>query len=252
MTWMFRGARGSGAGPGWMISLMAAFCLAFAAGVNGAESGSGDEVQRLRDELEKARQEIRQLREENARLKGPAPAVAPAVGATPAPAPAAAAGTPAAAAPVPASPAAPATAPAPAVAPGSIVLPAPIAEGATVTVAQLLEDYRTSALAGDAKYKGRRFRIEGKVHSFKKPFVSLVWPVQLQGSDSLGLVRCHVSFPGITDFRPSATNRVLEGRRPFKEWQVLLQHGQTVVLEGDCTGIDDAVVVFKNCKPVKP
>lgn len=90
------------------------------------------------------------------------------------------------------------------------------------------------------------------MQSFKKPFVTLIWTVNLQGGDRLGLVRCHVSFPGISDFRPSANNRVLEGRRPFKAWHVLLQQGQSVVLEGECAGIDDAVVVFKNCRPVAP
>ena len=45
-------------------------------------------------------------------------------------------------------------------------MPAPIAEGTQVTVGQLLEDYRTSALAGDARYKGRRVGSFGQAASY--------------------------------------------------------------------------------------
>lgn len=207
------------------------------------QATDGDDARRLRDELDKARREIQSLRDENARLKGQSPSVG-------APAPAATSGvTPAA------GPSAGTTAPVAPVAngvvvpPGSVVLPAPVAEGVMVTVAELVDSYRTSPLAGDARYKGRRFRVEGKVRSFKKPFVGMVWTVQLEGADRLGLVRCPLSFPGISDLRESGNGRILEGRRPFRDWQVMLEQGQTVVVEGECTGIDDAVIGFKNCRP---
>lgn len=202
------------------------------------QDATGEE-KALREELEKARREIERLREENARLKGgqtsvpatsPAPA-APGVGAIPVSSPVA----------VPA-----------AVSGGTVVLPAPAAEGSLVSLEQLLAEYQTSALAGDARYKGRRFRIEGKVHDFKKAFVGLGWTVHLKAGDRLGLARCQVSFPGISDFKPSTNNAILEGRRPFQEWNVLLQRGQPVVFEGVCEGIDDAVVSFRNCRPAGP
>lgn len=202
-----------------------------------AQSPSGEEA--LRRELEKARQEIRQLQEENARLKGeravsPATVPVPAASAPPA-VPAAVAPTSGAVAAVP-----------------TITVPAPIPEGAEVSVEQMLADYRTSALAGDARYKGRRVRISGKVHSFKKAFVGLSWTVQLKANDQLGLVRCQVQFPGISDFRPYPPTSILEGRRPFREWQPLLRQGEKAVFEGMCEGIDDAVIVLKDCKPVAP
>lgn len=194
------------------------------------------ETRALREELEKARLEIQQLKEENARLRGTAPVAAPV-----------AQDAAVAAAAVPARQGAAGAAPANA---GAITLPAPVAQGELVTVEQVLADYRASALAGDAKYKGQRLRVRGVVQGFKKNFAGLSWAVNLSSGDKLGLVRCIVSFPGISDYRPATESaRILEGRRPFREWQVLLQQGEPITFEGVCTGIDDAVVVFKECRP---
>lgn len=203
---------------------------------------AADDARKLKEELEKVRRENELLRQENARLKG-------------------AAGSPTAA---PAAPAVPATSSAPAATPNvantgvpqgagtrTLVIPKPVADGTKVDVAELLSDYQTSALAGDAKYKGRRLQIQGQVDGFKKGFIGLTWTIQLKAADRLGGVRCKTSFPGISDFRPSPNGRLLEGRRPFKAWQVLLQQDQAVVLEGICEGIDDSVVVMEDCKPVK-
>ncbi|MBL9134697.1 MAG: hypothetical protein JNK85_02465 [Verrucomicrobiales bacterium] len=206
-------------------------------GVAGISLGAwaADDARKLKEELEKVRRENELLRQENERLKGsvtspsasPAPVVPPAPSASPTPT----VGTSGAGA-------------------RTVVIPAPVADGTRVAVAELLADYQTSALAGDAKYKGRRLQIEGQVDSFKKGFIGLSWTVQLKAADRLGAVRCKTSFPGISDFRPSPNGRLLEGRRPFKPWHVLLQQDQTVVLEGICDGIDDSVVVMEDCKPV--
>lgn len=198
-----------------------------------AQAPATDEVRQLREELEKARREIESLKAENARLR-----------AAPAPAPATqpAAADPGSGAPGRSASVAPAA--------GSIVLPAPVADGERVTLERLLADYQASALAGDARYKGRRLQVDGTVRSFKKAFVGLGWSVSLGADDQLGMVRCAVSFPGISDFRPDSGGRVLEGRRPFREWNTLLRTGDRVVFEGVCAGIDGAVIVMKECRPV--
>ncbi len=201
--------------------------------VTGKAQAVADEVRQLRDELTKARQEIQALREENVRLKGGAAA--------------AASGVPAA---VGAGPAASSGASRSASGAVTITIPAPVAEGTSVGVEQLLGEYRTSTLAGDARYKGRKFRLEGDVHSFKKNFVGLGWIVEIQGGDRLGLVRCHLSFPGLSDFQPMQGGRVLEGRRPFREWHKILGVGDRLVVEGVGAGVDGAVVVLKDCHPV--
>ncbi|MCC6232570.1 MAG: hypothetical protein IT580_07995 [Verrucomicrobiales bacterium] len=222
----------------WVALLMmgvAGLVLGLSPGLPARGQASGSSEESLRRELQKARDEIRQLQEENARLKGKRPE-----------APTAPAG--AAAVPVPTSAV---SAPAP---DGSrvVTIPAPVEEGTEVTVERLLADYQASAIAGDARYKGRRLRVSGRVHSFKKAFVGLGWTVQLKAADQLGLVRCQVQFPGISDFRPYPPTLILEGRRPFREWKPLLQQGEKAMFEGVCEGIDDAVIGFKECRPATP
>lgn len=203
---------------------------------------SAAEVRQLRRELEEARRQIQVLQEENARLRAGQGQVIPALP-TGAPSPSVV--------PSANSVGTPSTSPlvAPGPSPGTLVVPAPLPDGTLVTVEQLLADYSASALAGDARYKGRRLRVQGKVEGFEKVFVRLNWIVELQAPDRLGAVRAQVTFPGISDFRPSESAGVLEGRRPFKAWQVLLRRGETVVLEGVCEGIRDAVIVLKDARP---
>ncbi|MCC7377644.1 MAG: hypothetical protein IT581_23485 [Verrucomicrobiales bacterium] len=210
--------------------------------VSSLGAGAADDSRTLKEELEKVRRENEILRQENARLKGAAPAAVPV-------APAVSVSTPSAA---PASPVTPAAGTAAVGGARTVVIPAPVEEGSRVTMEELLSDYQTSSMAGDAKYKGRRFRIEGQVDSFKKAgFIGMNWAIQLKAKDRLGAVRCKTSFPGISDFRPSPNGRLLEGRRPFKAWQVLLQQDQAIALEGVCEGIDDSVVVMKDCEPAR-
>jgi hypothetical protein len=185
----------------------------------------------LRDELRRARQEIQALREENARLRGAAPA-----------APAA---PPAVAAPgLPAAPAAGT--------PVTIVALAPLAEGEGVTLDRLVADYRQSALAADARYQGRRFRLAGTVDGFKKPFVGAVWGVTLRSGDAFGRVQADVGFPGISDFRLAAGDTELWGRRPFRAETLLARVGGELTLEGVCEGLDDGVIRFKKARPAAP
>jgi hypothetical protein len=182
------------------------------------------ELEKLRDELRQAREEIRVLREENARLRGAAPAPAASVGQPP----------PAAA---------------PAGSPVAIVTLAPLADGEVVPLDRLLADYRQSALAADARYKGRRFAVRGTVNGFEKPFVGLRWGVILRGADAFGRVQAKVSFPGLSDLRQAADDTELWGRRPFKPENLLARVGDEIILEGDCDGLDDGVIRFNDARP---
>jgi hypothetical protein len=205
------------------------------------------EVRALREELQRAKAEAQALKDENARLRNQAPGAAPIAAAAPAPAAIPATGG----SPPPASVPAATLVPASPLRSGAITLPAPVAEGTAVSVDQLLQEYRTSTLGGDARYKGRRIQLAGTVRGFKKTFVGLSWIVELQAGDKLGIVRCTVSFPGLSDFRPSQGNRLLEGRKPFRAWQKILETGETLVVEGEVGGVDGAVVLLKDCRPVK-
>lgn len=126
-------------------------------------------------------------------------------------------------------------------------LPTPVPEGGRVEVATLLADYRASGWGGDAKYRGRRFEIAGTVRSFKKVFASMTWEVELEAGGALGLVRCRVTFPGISDFR-GEESPILEGRKPFRAWESLISRGGPVVLAGRCDGMDGAVIQFRECR----
>lgn len=208
--------------------MVAMGCLG--ASVLGAQAPS--EVERLRMELEQARQEIQQLREENARLRslgGVSPVSVPATGGVEVPVAATSGQTPA-------------------VGWSASALPAPVAEGSLVSMDQLLADYGANALVADARYRGRRIRLEGTVHGFKKVFVGMTWVVLLQADHRLGQVRATVNFPGISDFRVSADDKRLEGRRPFKAWQTLVEVGRPMELEGTVEGLDGSVILVKDAK----
>jgi len=205
------------------------------------QTSPAQQEKQLREDLEKARQEIERLKEENARLKGTPPSAVPAPTTTVAPKAIPPSSRPANDVPS-------VTAPGVTPTPSTVAVPAPVADGALVTAMQLLADYSASAVGGDARYKGRRFRIEGTVRSFKKVFVAMGWDVHLEGQDTLGSIRCRVSFPGISDFRGEGTS-ILEGRRPFREWKPLLAKGEKTVLEGVCLGMDDGAIVFRECRP---
>jgi hypothetical protein len=202
---------------GWMTMVAVGW---LGAGVLGAQAPN--EVERLRMELEQARQEIEQLREENARLRsgGAVSPVATQSGHSPA-------------AVLSASP-----------------LPAPVAEGSLVSMDQLLADYGASALVAEGRYRGRRIRLEGTAHGFKKVFVGMTWVVLLQADHRLGQVRATVNFPGISDFRLSADEKRLEGRRPFKAWQTLVEVGRPMELEGMVEGLDGSVILVKDAKVI--
>lgn len=221
------GGGNSGRWMGWMTIAAMGW---WGAGVLGAQGLS--EVERLRSELEQARQEIQALRKENARLRGEgtdssAAALVTAGGVVPGLAP---------------------TGVTPTVASSGLILPAPVAEGSTITIDQLLADYGASAMAAEARYRGRRIRLEGTAQGFRKVFVGMTWGVLLQADNRLGQVRASVHFPGISDFRSSADEKRLEGRRPFKAWQTLVEVGQPIVVEGVVEGLDGSVVVVKDGK----
>ncbi|MFN0068275.1 MAG: OB-fold protein [Limisphaerales bacterium] len=189
---------------------------------------------RLRQELEQAQQRIRQLEEENARLRGTPPPAAP-VGlppavATPATAPAAA-GTPAAV---------------------TVVTMPPLTEGETVTLDQLIADYRQSQLAADARYQGRRFRVRGTVEQIAKVFAMLQFDVTLRGQDPLARAQAKVTFPGISDVRLTPNGAELFGRRPFKAELPLLRAGEEFEFEGEFEGLEGGVLRFNKAKPVAP
>lgn len=205
-------------------------------------AAESNQVQRLQEELDRAKTEIERLREENARLRGEVP-----------PPPSS---TPASLAParttVPSTPV-PSPAPYPAgvrqpVAP-AVQLPAPV-ENELVPIEQLVNDYRTSTLGADARYRGATFRLQGAVQSFRKVFAGMNWHVQLQGDDPLGVARCTVTFPGISDFQVSSDEKSLLGRRPFKPWHSLIAVGERCVVQGTCEGLKESSIVMRDCRLV--
>lgn len=194
-----------------------------------------DEDARLRQDLEQARQRIRQLEDENARLRGTPPATAPPAGlpaavTTPAAAPAAA-GTPVAV---------------------TVVTMPPLAEGETVTLDQLIADYRQSQLAADARYQGRRFGVRGTVEQIAKVFAMLQFDVTLRGQDPLARAQAKLTFPGISDVRLTPNGAELFGRRPFKPEHLLLRAGEELVFEGDFDGLKNGVLLFRKAQPATP
>lgn len=190
-----------------------------------AETPGTDENQRLRQELERAQQQIRQLQDENTRLRGTrAPAIAPAAVSAP-----------------PAAGATPVSV--------TVITMPPLAEGETVTVDQLLADYRQSTLAADSRYKGRRFLVRGTVEQIEKIFAMLQFEVSFRGEDPLARVRTRLSFPGVSDVRQTPDLRELYGRKPFKAERLLLRSGEEFAFEGECEGLDNGVLRFRKAQP---
>lgn len=232
---------GSRCTTGWYLALVLLF--ASAVGLENARAQQpASEIDKLHKQLEQAQREIQTLREENARLKAalaernppsPGTATAPSINSTVEP-----------------RSLAPSWAPkttVPGSSPDPVPLPGPIDRGTLVTVDQLLTDYRASVRAADARYKGQEILIKGVPFRIARTFVDGVWNVRLKGMDTIGTVRCQVSFPDFSEYRSSTQGDVIAGRRRAGEWETLLKTGRTVVLEGTCTGADGDTVVVRDC-----
>lgn len=208
------------------------------------EPTTADESRRLRQEIERAQQQILQLQDENARLRGiqatAVPVVAPPASTATLP-PAGGSSSVAVASGAGATPVS-----------VTVVTMPPLAEGETVTVDQLLADYRQSTLAADSRYKGRRFLVRGTVGQIEKVFVVLQFDVTLRGQDPLARARTRMTFPGISDVRLTPDQRELYGRKPFKAERLLLRLGEEILFEGECEGLDNGVLHFRKAQPVSP
>ncbi len=208
----------------------------------GPSAETVSEVQQLRLQLQKAREEIEALRLENTRLKavlGPA---------TNGPVPVA---------PPSAPPLRPVRNPSwtehrprlPALSEPER-LPAPIEEGSLVEADQLLTDYHASVAAADARYRGRRIRVEGEPTRLAKTFVTGVCVVRLKGRDTLGEIRCQVTLVGFAEYRISQGNGAILGRGRTGDWQTVVRVGAQALVEGVCDGVRDDAVALRDGRVV--
>lgn len=206
----------------YLIALMLCSTLR---GASTACADDADEIARLRKELSEARSEIDRLNKENAALK--AVSTEKLTGTNQSVAARAAA-----------SPARPAGGELPAIKPGEVV-----------EAQALLNHYRTGPIGADRRYKDQRFKIRGIVERIDPPFAGLTYTLFLRGPDKFGLIRCATKSPGITAVSMTPDRRTILGEPAFKPKRPLATIGDTITLEGICTGYRDSMIHFDKCRP---
>lgn len=124
----------------------------------------------------------------------------------------------------------------------------PLAKGETVNAMDLGNHYRTDAVAADARYRKKVFKVKGEIVGFDKPMISRNYHVLLRTPSRELRVLCTVTPP--EKYRAVFTTQggtQLTGSLPNGARVVLTKVGDTVVIEGRCAGLDGPMVEMSGC-----
>ena len=133
------------------------------------------------------------------------------------------------------------------VSPSMNTLP-PLAKGEIVDAMDLAEHYRADAAAADARYRKKLFKVKGEIVGFDKPLMTRNYHVLLRGTGRELRVLCSVVPP--EKYRAVFTTTggtQLSGSFANGARVTLAKVGDTVVVEGRCTGLDGSMVEMSGC-----
>lgn len=121
--------------------------------------------------------------------------------------------------------------------------------GDTVAASDLAQHFQQERIPADARYAGKRFRVEGEVLALEKPMFNDDYKVILKtGSADLrvvGVIDTRDRFNAVYTIKHG---QEVVGRGRAGEQETLVRAGEWVVLEGKCKGISESAVVFTDCK----
>lgn len=119
----------------------------------------------------------------------------------------------------------------------------PLAKGETVDALDLAGHYRADAAAADARYRKKVFKVKGEIVGFDKPLVTRNYHVHLRAADRLMRVVCAVVPPEkFSAVFTTKNGTVLTGVLKNGARIQLARLGDTVVVEGRCSGLDGQAV----------
>lgn len=191
---------------------------------------SQDEKEQLKQEKEKAEAEKQQLEKAKAEAEKKAAAESKAAAEAKAAAVAAQAKAP------------------PAYAPPTMSSLPPLKAGEVVSAMDLMGHFAADPRAAAERYKGRRITVEGEIAGFGKPMFVRPYKLHLKTGDPLRKVFCTLYPPDeYKAVYPARNGTVLVGLTTREAEVTLFKVGQTVVVEGKCTGADEAGVSLGEC-----
>ena len=124
----------------------------------------------------------------------------------------------------------------------------PLKEGEVTSAMDLMGHYVADARAAAERYEKKRIAVEGEIIGFSKPMFVRPYKIELKTGDALKKVFCTLNPPA--EYRavyPAKNGMVLVGLTSRQAEVTLFKVGQTVVIEGKCTGADDSGVYLSGC-----
>ena len=138
-------------------------------------------------------------------------------------------------------------APLPYAAPPMASLP-PLKEGEVVSAMDLMGHYAADARAAAGRYEKKRVTVEGEIVGFSKPMFVRPYKIHLKTGDAVKKVFCTLYPPDqYKAVYPAKNGMVLTGLTSREAEVTLFKVGQTVIVEGKCTGADDTGVHLGGC-----
>ncbi len=127
----------------------------------------------------------------------------------------------------------------------------PLRKDEVVDAMDLMNHFRANATAAGKRYGAQRIRVTGEVTGFEKPLLVSYYVIYLKTTESRWKVACHV-YPPRTYSSAYTINggNDMVGSTPTGSLYTLAKVGQTVVVEGQCTGLHNQVVAFSSCSLV--
>ena len=124
----------------------------------------------------------------------------------------------------------------------------PVAKGSTVDAMDLADHYHTDSAAADQRYLKQTFKLQGEVVGFGSQMFFRPYRIMLKTPEQGTRLTCYVTPPE----KYSAVYTVKEGAQLVGtskryEDEVLARLGDTVIVEGRCTGMQDSVVHMSGC-----
>jgi hypothetical protein len=124
----------------------------------------------------------------------------------------------------------------------------PLAPGEVISCEELAGHYLSNPSAADARYRGKKITVRGRIVAFDKPLFIRNYKILLQTSESAVRVICDIYPP--TEYKAVYTTK--EGTELVaviseRERVHLSRLGDYVTIRGQCTGFKGSAIRLTNC-----
>ena len=128
----------------------------------------------------------------------------------------------------------------------------PLDASAAVPADEIAHYYKADPRSADARYGRKTFRVQGKIERFdEKAFVRKTIVI-LESPERSHRVVCELPFPDeFNAVYAKQGGQVLVGITSSRREVRLMEVGETVILEGRCTGVQSSGILFSRCQRVQ-